>query len=86
MEPLVYGHYPISMKKNAGARIPTFTKGESKQVKGSCDFIGLIFYTNKNVTDKSEFLEQKLRDFDLDMAAELGLFEDTESTIRLFQT
>ena len=71
MEPLVYGDYPISMKKNAGARIPAFTKRESQQVKGSCDFIGLIFFTNINVTDKSDFLEREPRDFDLDVAAEI---------------
>ena len=69
MEPLLHGDYPISMKKNAGARIPTFTKRESKQVKGSYDFIGVIHYTNMNVTDHPATLKDKLRDYSADMAA-----------------
>ena len=50
MEPLLHGDYPISLKKNVGARIPTFTNRESKLVKGSYDFIGVIHYTNVIVT------------------------------------
>ncbi|XP_061347351.1 hydroxyisourate hydrolase-like isoform X3 [Gastrolobium bilobum] len=68
VEPLVHGDYPTSMKTNAGARIPAFTNHESKQVKGSCDFIGVIHYTNVNVTDNSDALKNKLRDYNADMA------------------
>jgi beta-glucosidase len=71
MEPLIYGDYPISMKKNAGARIPSFTSCESKQVKGSYDFIGIIHYTNINVTDNYGALNIKLRDYATDMAVNL---------------
>ena len=71
MEPLLHGDYPISMKKNAGARIPTFTNRESKLVKGSYDFIGVIHYTNVNVSDHSDALTNKLRDYSADMAAKL---------------
>lgn len=59
------------MKRNAGARIPTFTSIESKQVKGSYDFIGIIHYTNVNVTDNSGALNIKLRDYTQDMAANI---------------
>ncbi|XP_017414558.2 hydroxyisourate hydrolase isoform X2 [Vigna angularis] len=69
MEPLQYGDYPISMKKNAGERIPAFTTRESEQLKGSFDFIGLIHYTNVNITDNSDVLKNQLRDFGADMAA-----------------
>ena len=69
MEPLVHGDYPISMKTNAGARIPAFTNRESEQVKGSSDFIGLIHYYNINVTDNSDALNEKLRDYGADMGA-----------------
>ena len=71
MEPLVHGDYPICMKKNASARIPTFTNRESKQVKGSYDFIGVIFYNNINVTDNPNALRRKPRDYIADMAAQL---------------
>lgn len=71
MEPLMYGDYPISMKRNAGARIPAFTSHESEQVKGSSDFIGVIHYTNVNITDNSEVLNIKLRDYSTDMAAKI---------------
>lgn len=44
VEPLVFGDYPDIMKKNAGKRLPAFTKLESELVKGSIDFIGLNHY------------------------------------------
>ncbi|XP_020239605.1 hydroxyisourate hydrolase isoform X2 [Cajanus cajan] len=72
MEPLLHGDYPISMKTNAGERIPTFTNRESDQVKGSYDFIGIIHYCNVNVTDNSDALNIKVRDVYADMAATLG--------------
>ncbi|KAK2457195.1 beta glucosidase [Trifolium repens] len=82
MEPLIYGDYPISMKKNAGARIPSFTSCESKQVKGSYDFIGIIHYTNINISDNYGALNIKLRDYATDMAINLiydqDLFSNTE--------
>ncbi|CAL0320607.1 unnamed protein product [Lupinus luteus] len=82
MEPLVHGDYPISMKTNVGARMPTFTSRESKLVKGSHDFIGVIHYNNVNVTDNSDILNRKLRDFNADMAATIiynqDLFSDEE--------
>ncbi|XP_061347337.1 hydroxyisourate hydrolase-like isoform X1 [Gastrolobium bilobum] len=82
MEPLFHGDYPNSMKANAGARIPAFTNRESKQVKGSYDFIGVIHYNNINVTDNTDALKTKLRDYSADMAAQLifgqDLFSDEE--------
>ncbi|KAG5063224.1 hypothetical protein JHK85_004407 [Glycine max] len=71
VEPLVHGDYPISMKTNAGARIPAFTNRESEQVKGSYGFIGIIHYNNANVTDNPNALKTELRDFNADMAAQL---------------
>lgn len=71
MEPLVHGDYPISMKENAGRRIPVFTNHESQQVKDSYDFIGVIHYNDINVTDNSDALNTNLRDFIADMAAKL---------------
>ncbi|XP_027365305.1 hydroxyisourate hydrolase-like isoform X2 [Abrus precatorius] len=71
IEPLLHGDYPISMKTNAGERLPTFKNCESEQVKGSYDFIGLILYTDVNVTDNSDSLKSKLRDYDADVAANI---------------
>jgi len=71
MEPLQYGDYPISMKENAGVRIPTFTTRESEQVKGSFDFIGFIHYTNVNITDNYDALKNQQRDYNADMAAKI---------------
>ncbi|XP_016169371.2 hydroxyisourate hydrolase isoform X1 [Arachis ipaensis] len=84
MEPLLHGDYPTSMKKIAGERIPTFTDRESKLVKGSYDFIGLIHYTNINITDNSLVLESNLRDFSADMAVLMNgsdLFANAEYPI-----
>ncbi|MED6155529.1 glycosyl hydrolase 1 [Stylosanthes scabra] len=76
MEPLLHGDYPISMKKNAGARIPTFTNRESELVKGSYDFIGVIHYFNINISDDSGTLKNKLRDYTADMAAKQIFAQD----------
>ncbi|KAJ1402352.1 Glycosyl hydrolases family 1, N-terminal conserved site [Sesbania bispinosa] len=63
-------------EENAGARIPAFTSCESKQVKGAYDFIGVIHYSNANITDNSDALNIKLRDYNTDMAAKLILGQD----------
>ncbi|KAL2535542.1 Beta-glucosidase 11 [Forsythia ovata] len=44
VDPLIYGDYPDIVKKNAGKRIPAFTEYESKQIKGSIDFLGVNHY------------------------------------------
>ncbi|CAN0862150.1 Beta-glucosidase 24 [Linum grandiflorum] len=45
LEPIVRGDYPKSMRTLVGNRLPTFTPEESKQLKGSIDFMGLNYYT-----------------------------------------
>lgn len=71
MEPLVFGDYPDIMKKNAGKKLPAFTKLESELVKGSIDFIGLNHYMTINIKDQSSSLKMDNRDFNADMAVEL---------------
>ncbi|XP_056170817.1 beta-glucosidase 11 isoform X2 [Syzygium oleosum] len=71
LHPLIYGDYPRVMKQNVGSRLPAFTPLESKQVKGSADFLGLIYYTSITVKDKSSSLDGEPRDFNRDMAVEL---------------
>ena len=59
------------MKQNVGARMPVFTDHESKQVKGSFDFIGIVHYNNMYVKDNSNSLKMAYRDFLMDAAIEL---------------
>ncbi|KAM7508119.1 hypothetical protein LguiA_018572 [Lonicera macranthoides] len=50
MEPLTTGHYPQTMIKLVGSRLPKFSAEQSEMVKGSYDFLGLNYYTAKYVT------------------------------------
>ncbi|XP_076890210.1 beta-glucosidase 11-like [Bidens hawaiensis] len=71
LNPLVNGDYPEIMKKNAGNRIPNFTKLESERVKGSFDFFGINHYNTFVVKDNPSSLEMKTRDYYGDMATTL---------------
>lgn len=44
MNPVVYGDYPISMRRSLGSRLPKFTEEQSKLMTGSYDFIGINYY------------------------------------------
>lgn len=59
------------MKKNADSRIPSFTPTQSKQVKGSYDFIGVNHYITMFVRDDPDSLKIDQRDYLGDMAAKL---------------
>ncbi|KAI3819239.1 hypothetical protein L1987_13064 [Smallanthus sonchifolius] len=78
LNPLVNGDYPEIMKKNAGNRIPNFTKTESQGIKGSFDFFGINHYNTLYVKGNPSSLEMEIRDFSADMAATL-IFDGTES-------
>ncbi|XVE59821.1 hypothetical protein DITRI_Ditri05aG0077700 [Diplodiscus trichospermus] len=71
MHPLVFGDYPSSIKEIAGSRMPAFSNFESKQVKGSFDFIGLNFYQAMYVKDHPSSLQMEGRDTTADMEIEL---------------
>uniref|UniRef100_A0A0E0LET6 4-hydroxy-7-methoxy-3-oxo-3,4-dihydro-2H-1,4-benzoxazin-2-yl glucosidebeta-D-glucosidase n=1 Tax=Oryza punctata TaxID=4537 RepID=A0A0E0LET6_ORYPU len=45
LDPLMFGHYPPSMQKLAGDRLPQFSTHASKLVSGSLDFVGINHYT-----------------------------------------
>ncbi|XP_075094991.1 furcatin hydrolase [Nicotiana tabacum] len=51
MHPLTYGDYPERMCKIVGNRLPKFTTEQAEIVKGSCDFMGLNYYTSFYVAD-----------------------------------
>ncbi|KAH9774622.1 Beta-glucosidase 17 [Citrus sinensis] len=44
-DPVTFGNYPESMRRIVGKRLPKFTEGESKLVKGSFDFLAVNYYT-----------------------------------------
>ncbi|KAM3248844.1 hypothetical protein P3L10_010613 [Capsicum annuum] len=71
IEPLIFGDYPQIMKKNAGSRLPRFSKSESELVKGSLDFIGLNHYNQVYAKDNPTSLEEDLRDFTMDTGVEI---------------
>ncbi|KAF1897858.1 hypothetical protein Lal_00032620 [Lupinus albus] len=70
MDPLTFGDYPNIMKKNAGSRLPFFTKKESNMVKGSIDFLGINFYYTLYIKNSPSSLQMEERDYMADMAAE----------------
>ncbi|KAF9607299.1 hypothetical protein IFM89_033727 [Coptis chinensis] len=71
INPLVFGDYPDVVKRNAGSRLPSFTRYESRQVKSSYDFIGLNHYNTLHVKDNTDSLNSDRRDVIADMAATL---------------
>lgn len=50
LDPIFYGHYPASMRRNLGSNLPTFTAEEAALVKGSQDFVGINHYTSMYAT------------------------------------
>ncbi|KAK9281125.1 hypothetical protein L1049_004018 [Liquidambar formosana] len=76
VEPLLFGDYPNTMKENAGSRIPAFTSDESKQVKGSFDFLGVNHYYSSYIKDNSSSLKMDQRDYGGDMAVEQIFMHD----------
>jgi beta-glucosidase/6-phospho-beta-glucosidase/beta-galactosidase len=46
-DPIWLGHYPDSMVRKLGARLPTFTPAEAAKLKGSSDFFGLNHYGSR---------------------------------------
>lgn len=72
VNPLVFGDYPSIVKKNAGTRIPAFTKAESEYLKGSIDFLGVNHYATTYIKDRSSSLNLDDRDVMADMAVEIS--------------
>lgn len=65
------GDYPDVIKKNAGKKIPSFTKTESLWLKGSLDFLGVNHYASGYIKDQTINLEVENRDLMTDMAVQL---------------
>ncbi|TVY82549.1 Beta-glucosidase 1B, partial [Lachnellula suecica] len=52
-DPIYHGHYPASMVKQLGDRLPTWTPEEIALVQGSNDFYGMNHYTANYVRHKT---------------------------------
>ncbi|XP_010544538.1 PREDICTED: beta-glucosidase 26, peroxisomal isoform X2 [Tarenaya hassleriana] len=53
--PTAYGDYPESMKRLVGDRLPSFTPKQSEKLKGSCDYVGINYYSSlyaKSIKDE----------------------------------
>ncbi|CAJ1806474.1 unnamed protein product [Sphenostylis stenocarpa] len=79
LDPITFGDYPDIMRKNAGSRLPYFTKKESNMIRNSIDFLGLNFYFSFYVKNNPGNLQNEDRDFiaDIAMESERILREDT---------
>lgn len=51
-DPIYFGKYPDSMRKQLGDRLPEFTEEEAAQVKGSNDFYGMNHYCANYIKHK----------------------------------
>lgn len=71
VNPLMNGDYPDVIKKNAGKKIPSFTKKESLWLKGSLDFVGVNHYASGYIKDQTINLNVDSRDVMADMAVQL---------------
>ncbi|CAK7269334.1 hypothetical protein SEPCBS57363_003549 [Sporothrix epigloea] len=52
-DPIYFGHYPASMRKQLGDRLPVFTEEERVLVQGSNDFYGMNHYTANYVRHRT---------------------------------
>ena len=60
------------MKRIVGSRLPSFTKAESNNIKGSVDFLGLNHYMSIYVKNNPSSPQMDHRDFMADMAIEFS--------------
>ncbi|XP_022893288.1 beta-glucosidase-like isoform X2 [Olea europaea var. sylvestris] len=64
--PVIFGNYPPSMKNHIrGGRLSRFNPDEVVLVKGSCDFLGINYYTSYYVKNISGNISQHHYDNDL---------------------
>ncbi|KAG7957461.1 hypothetical protein I3843_11G175900 [Carya illinoinensis] len=69
LDPLVFGEYPISMKKLVGGRLPNISCAISKSLAGSFDFVGINHYTTLYArNDRTRIRKLILQDASADAA------------------
>eukprot|EP00249_Psilotum_nudum_P003191 c16527_g1_i1 orf=144-1913(-) len=69
LDPILEGDYPLSMREGAGNRLPYFTEDESKNLKGSIDFIGINYYTTSYARNATEEMNPSLKWYKRDRRA-----------------
>ncbi|KAG9447398.1 hypothetical protein H6P81_013526 [Aristolochia fimbriata] len=72
LDPIVYGDYPASLKEIVKSRLPSFDEEESKQIRGSFDFIGLNHYSVIYVKGSSPDWDKSERDYVTDISAKFS--------------
>jgi len=72
MDPLTSVKYPDSMRSLVGARLPRFTNEESKELKGSFDFLGFNYYSTQFAINNPNPLNPLMTDYALDACANLS--------------
>jgi len=60
MDPLTTGDYPKSMRFLVRARLPKFTKEQSKLLIDSFDFIGINYYSASYASDAPQLSNAKI--------------------------
>ncbi|AQK66374.1 Putative beta-glucosidase 41 [Zea mays] len=69
LDPLMFGHYPPSMQKLVGDRLPQFSARASMLVSGSLDFVGINHYTTLYVrNDRMRIRKLVMNDASTDAA------------------
>ncbi|KAA8522508.1 hypothetical protein F0562_013131 [Nyssa sinensis] len=71
LEPMINGHYPQSMRHNVKQRLPYFNHVQSNMLKGSCDFIGINYYTARYAKDAPHAGEGEKPSYNTDIKADL---------------
>ncbi|KAJ4967952.1 hypothetical protein NE237_014653 [Protea cynaroides] len=51
LDPIIYGEYPLEMRKLLGSSLPTFSLEEKKKLENKLDFIGINHYSTLYVKD-----------------------------------
>ncbi|CAF2155646.1 probable inactive beta-glucosidase 25 [Brassica rapa] len=59
LEPITHGDYPQTMKDSIGARLPSFTDEQKDKLKGSCDFVGVNYFTSAFVAHVEDVDQEK---------------------------
>ncbi|CAM9555471.1 unnamed protein product [Discosporangium mesarthrocarpum] len=67
-DPVNFGHYPESMAQAVGDRLPRFSEEESRGLRGSCDFLGVNYYTSRYVRHRRDSCGGR-RGWDVDVGA-----------------
>ncbi|KAG2290170.1 hypothetical protein Bca52824_049774 [Brassica carinata] len=61
LDPLIFGDYPKAIKRNAGKRLPSFTRKQTEMIRNSFDFIGINYYSARYVTRQLQSDPSRLR-------------------------